>query len=154
MRARLDRRAVPRASRSLVGACVPDDRPGGSADGAARPRSRPFRRPPARRPSPSFVPPTPTPVPSFRTYVVVAGDTLLSIARTFDTTARSIAYWNRGTYPNLDPESEAYSPNLIQVGWSLLVIPGAVVDPQTLPDQTPRPASPSPAPPRPRSSRS
>jgi peptidoglycan/xylan/chitin deacetylase (PgdA/CDA1 family) len=77
---------------------------------------------------------------------VVPGDTLSSIARTFDTTARSIAYWNRGTYPDLDPESETYRPNLIKIGWTLLLIPGAVVDPQTLPDKTPLPGSPGPGP--------
>ena len=80
-------------------------------------------------------------MPTFRTYVVVRGDTLLSIARTFETTARSIAYWNRAAYPSLDPESEGYAPNRIAVGWTLVLIPGALVDPQTLPDQTPLPAS-------------
>jgi hypothetical protein len=83
-------------------------------------------------------------VPSFRAYEVVPGDTLLSIARTFDTTARSIAYWNRGTYPNLDPEADTYAPNLIKAGWVLLLIPGAIVDPQTLPDQTPAAATQAP----------
>jgi peptidoglycan/xylan/chitin deacetylase (PgdA/CDA1 family) len=85
-------------------------------------------------------------MPTFRTYLVVRGDNLTSIARTFDTTARSIAYWNRGTYPSLDPESEGYSPNRIEIGWTLAIIPGTVVDPQTLPEQTPRPASPPPGP--------
>ena len=123
----------------VVAACVPEvGRPGGSATGSGASATL-VPAPTGPTPSPSFVAPTPTPVPSFRAYEVVAGDTLLSIARTFETTARSIAYWNRGTFPNLDPESEEYSPNRIQVGWQLLIIPGAVVDPQTLPDQTPRP---------------
>jgi peptidoglycan/xylan/chitin deacetylase (PgdA/CDA1 family) len=127
-----------------LGACLPDTaRPGGSNTASAGPPT-PTPAPTGPTPVPSFVVPTPTPVPSFRAYEVVEGDTLLSIARTFDTTARSIAYWNRGTYPNLDPESEAYAPNLIRAGWVLLIIPGAVVDPQTLPDQTPRPATPDP----------
>ena len=126
-----------------VGACVPDvGRPGGSPGSPGPATATPG--PTGPTPPPSFVPPTPTPVPSFRAYEVVPGDTLLSIARTFDTTARSIAYWNRGSYPHLDPEAEDYRPNLIKVGWVLLIIPGAVVDPQTLPDQTPRPASPDP----------
>ena len=127
-----------------VAACVPEvGRPGGSAVGSGASAS-PVPASTGPTPSPSFVPPTPTPVPSFRAYEVVPGDTLLSIARTFETTGRSIAYWNRGRYPNLDPDSEQYSPNLIKVGWVLLLIPGAVVDPQTLPDRTPRPASPDP----------
>jgi peptidoglycan/xylan/chitin deacetylase (PgdA/CDA1 family) len=129
----------------LVGGCLPDAASrGGPGDPGASGADATVPAPTGPTPSPSFVPPTPTPVPSFRPYTVVKGDTLLSIARTFSTTARSIAFWNRGTYPNLDPESDAYSPNLIKVGWTLLVIPGAVVDPQTLPDQTPRPASPEP----------
>jgi peptidoglycan/xylan/chitin deacetylase (PgdA/CDA1 family) len=129
----------------LVGGCLPDAASrGGPGDPGASGADATVPAPTGPTPSPSFVPPTPTPVPSFRPYTVVKGDTLLSIARTFSTTARSIAFWNRGTYPNLDPESDEYSPNLIKVGWTLLVIPGAVVDPQTLPDQTPRPASPEP----------
>jgi len=126
----------------VIAACLPDSagRPaatalGGSPAAVATPAST------GPTPSPSFVPPTPTPVPSFRAYEVVSGDTLLSIARTFGTTARSIAYWNRGTYPSLDPETTGYDPNRIKAGWVLLVIPGAVVDPQTLPDRTPPPAS-------------
>ena len=130
----------------LVGACLPDTagRPADSAgaNGSRAPAVTPA--PTGPTPVPSFVPPTPTPIPSFRAYEVVAGDTLISIARTFSTTARSIAYWNRGSFPTLDPESDAYRPDRIKAGWVLLVIPGAVVDPQTLPDQTPRPASPEP----------
>jgi peptidoglycan/xylan/chitin deacetylase (PgdA/CDA1 family) len=125
-----------------LGACVPElARPGGSP-GASGSGALPVSSGPT--PSPTIVPPTPTPVPTFRVYTVVEGDTLLSIARTFDTTARSIAYWNRGLYPNLDPEADRYRPNFIKIGWTLFIIPGAVVDPQTLPDQTPRPASPEP----------
>jgi len=128
----------------VVAACLPDSagRPGGGGPGAS-PVSVPAPRPTGPTPVPSFVRPTPTPIPSFRAYEVVRGDTLLSIARTFDTTARSIAYWNRGTYPSLDPEAPEYSPNRIKAGWVLLLIPGAVVDPQTLPDRTP-PTSPLP----------
>ena len=130
----------------LVGACLPDTagRPADNAGagGSHAPAATPA--PTGPTPVPSFVPPTPTPIPSFRAYEVVAGDTLISIARTFSTTARSIAYWNRGSFPTLDPESDDYHPDRIKAGWVLLVIPGAVVDPQTLPDQTPRPASPEP----------
>ncbi|HEX5013609.1 MAG TPA: polysaccharide deacetylase family protein [Candidatus Limnocylindrales bacterium] len=144
MRAFLKPVAACLALALMLAACVPDTaRPGRSPDGSIGPPT-PTPAPTGPTPVPSFVAPTPTPVPSFRAYEVVPGDTLLSIARTFDTTGRSIAYWNRGTYPNLDPESDAYAPNLIRAGWVLLIIPGAVVDPQTLPDQTPRPATPDP----------
>jgi peptidoglycan/xylan/chitin deacetylase (PgdA/CDA1 family) len=130
----------------VVAACLPDSagRPGGGAGPSGSPAIADTPAPTGPTPVPSFARPTPTPIPSFRAYEVVPGDTLISIARTFDTTARSIAYWNRGTYPSLDPEAPEYAPNRIKAGWVLLLIPGAVVDPQTLPDHTPPPASPEP----------
>jgi peptidoglycan/xylan/chitin deacetylase (PgdA/CDA1 family) len=93
--------------------------------------------PPTPSTSPSFIRPTLSPSPSFVTYVVVRGDTLTSIARRHRTTPRSIAFWNRGTYPSLDPESEAYAPNRIAVGWTFVLIPGAVVDENDLPSPAP-----------------
>ncbi len=96
-------------------------------------------------PVPTFVAPTPTPMPTFLTYTVVSGDSLVGIARRFATTGRSIAYWNRATYPSLDPESEGYAPNRIEVGWHLVLIPGVVADPENLPTaapgSTPRPGA-------------
>jgi len=101
---------------------------------------------------PSFVRPTPTPAPTFTSYSVRPGDSLGTIAHKFNTTARSIAWWNRGTYPTLDPESAGYAPNNIQLGWVLFLIPGVVVDdnsPPTpspgRPTPTPRPATPPPS---------
>lgn len=79
-------------------------------------------------PSATFVRPTPSPRPTFLSYVVRSGDSLNSIAREFRTTARSIAWWNRGAYPSLDPESGDYDPNRLQVGWQLRVLPDTVVD--------------------------
>ena len=67
-------------------------------------------------PVPSFVRPTPTPLPTFLAYVVAPGDTLSSIANAYSTKAQSIAYWNRATYPSLDPDSPRYDPNTIKVG--------------------------------------
>lgn len=144
-----NRRSLPVALLLLLAivaaACLPTAvGPSGTASSRTPAPGRPS--PSGPTPEPSFVPPTPTPMPTFRTYVVVPRDNLTSIARTFDTTARSIAYWNRATYPSLDPESEGYSPNRIEVGWQLLLIPGTVVDPQTLPDQTPLPAPPTAGP--------
>jgi len=74
---------------------------------------------------------------------VQRGDTLTSIARRHGTTARSIAFWNRVTYPSLDPDSPDYAPNTIVVGWRLTVWPGQVVDEQNPPpgpSPTPRPS--------------
>jgi peptidoglycan/xylan/chitin deacetylase (PgdA/CDA1 family) len=75
-------------------------------------------------------------------YLVKTGDTLTSIARQYETTARSIAFWNRETYPSLDPESGGYDPDRIGVGWTLMLIPGAVYEPGDGP--TSPPASPTP----------
>jgi LysM domain len=101
---------------------------------------------PTSSPTPSFVRPTPLPQPTFLVYVVAAGDSLSSIATAYGTSAQSIAYWNRATYPSLDPESPRYDPNTIQVGWALVLIPFAQVDPEDLPPpaQTPTPSLPSP----------
>jgi nucleoid-associated protein YgaU len=92
---------------------------------------------------PSFVAPTPTPAPTFLVYVVARGDNLNTIARKFGTTARSIAFWNRATYPHLDPEAPGYRPDLLQVGWTLFLIPDDVVNEEELPGPTPAPAEPS-----------
>jgi len=78
--------------------------------------------------APTFVRPTPSPAPTFLTYTVRPGDTLNSIAREFRTSGRSIAWWNRATYPSLDPLSEGYEPNTIRVGWVLLLMPDTIVD--------------------------
>jgi len=80
------------------------------------------------------VPPTPTPRPTFLVHVVVKGDSLNTIAHRYGTTARSIAFWNRATYPSLDPESSKYRPDLLKLGWTLLLIPNDTVDEQDLPD--------------------
>ena len=131
----------------LVGvtACLPGlNLPTGSPgpDPSASPSAAPGS--PSASPLPSFVRPTPTPRPTFLAYLVRTGDTLTSIARQYETTARSIAFWNREAYPSLDPESEAYDPNRIDVGWTLMVIPGTVYEPADVPSPTPGPATPSP----------
>jgi hypothetical protein len=92
-------------------------------------------------PVPSFVRPTPLPAPTFLTYTVKAGDTLTSIARAFQTTARSIAFWSRTEHPSLDPEADGYRPDRLEIGWVLLVIPGTTFDEDDLPDATPSPTS-------------
>ena len=96
--------------------------------------------PPSPSPSLTFSRPTATPRPTFLAYRVRSGDTITSIARKHDTTARSIGYWNRDAHPTLDPESSRYNPNDIRVGWTLLLIPGVEVDPDEI---TPPPSAPS-----------
>ena len=115
----------------LDGGADPTAGPGGSS-GVATPSPSPA--------GPTFVRPTPRPAPTFVSHVVQSGDTLNSIARRYATTARSIAWWNRGAYPTLDPESEAYDPNHLEVGWVLNVLPNSVVD-----ENNPPPASPNPS---------
>jgi hypothetical protein len=106
---------------------------GGSGDVAPSASSAPSgpSGPSAR---PSFVRPTPTPLPTFLVYVVRRGDTLTSIARAHGTTARSIAFWNRERYPSLDPDSPDYEPNRIEVAWLLVLIPNVELDPEDLPE--------------------
>lgn len=106
---------------------------------AAGPATPTARSPAGSSATPSFVRPTPNPSPTFLVYEVRARDSLTSIARLFGTTARSIAFWNRARYPSLDPDSDAYEPDRIEVGWTLLVIPTEVVDEDELPDPTPPP---------------
>lgn len=91
--------------------------------------------------APTFARPTPSPAPTFLTYRVKSGDSLNSIAKHFHTTARSIAWWNRGTYPRLDPESPNYDPNTIRVGWVLVVLPNTVVDEENPPTPSPGPTT-------------
>ncbi len=83
-------------------------------------------------------------------YKVVRGDNLTRIAKKFETTGDSISYWNRVTYPSLDPDSAQYRPNSLQVGWVLQIIPKSVVDPENLPtvpptEEVPEEASEEPA---------
>jgi hypothetical protein len=103
-----------------VAACLPASvRP--PAPPPATPTATPSAPP---TPTPTPGPPTPTPGPSFALYTVKRGDTLTSIARRFKTDGRSIAYWNRDTYPGLDPETAGYRPDAIKVGWVLRILRG------------------------------
>ena len=97
-------------------------------------------------PLPTFVRPTPTPEPTFINVVVKAGDSLNTIAVAYRTTPRSIAWWNRGTYPGLDPEAGPnYSPGHIEIGWVLVLIPGGKVDDNNPPTPSPGPRTPAPS---------
>jgi Tfp pilus assembly protein FimV len=121
----------------LVAACLPaGSREGASGSPGPVASSSPTvpPGPSGPPPSPSFVRPTPTPQPTFLVYQVRPGDTLIAIAKRFGTDGRSIAYWNRSTYPNLDPESSSYRPDRLEVGWTLLIVPNATFDEQTLPE--------------------
>ena len=113
--------------------------PSGSAT-AAQPTPSGTAGSASAEPSPSFGRPTATPEPTFFVHTVKRGDNLTSIARTYSTTPRSIAYWNRDTYPTLDPDSPNYQPNHLEVGWKLRMIPGVTLDDQgPLPTRKPTP---------------
>ena len=131
----------------IAAGCVPEPRNrASSAAGDASGTPTPIPTPAGPTPTPSFVRPTPTPEPSFLVYVVKSGDTLDRIARRHKTSIRSIAYWNRATYPSLDPDSSDYKPNNIKVGWTLLIRPNTEVDPENLPAPSETPLEPTPAP--------
>jgi hypothetical protein len=117
---------------ALVGACIPPPA-GGAAESPATTVVAVTTPTPTAVPSgppaaPSFVRPTPTPLPTFLSYVVKSGDTLDSIAEAHGTTARSLAFWNRSEYPSLDPDSAAYAPDRIKIGWVLLLVPDIEID--------------------------
>ena len=127
---------------TAVAGCLPETiGPGNS--GTSQPpvvvTPSPSPLPSGPSPSASFVRPTPTPLPSFMPYVVKRGDSLNTIAHRFKTTARSVAFWNRATYPSLDPESAHYAPNSIRIGWTLVLIPGVVFDENAIPEPTDTP---------------
>jgi len=92
----------------------------------------------------TFARPTASPPPTFLTYRVKAGDSLSSLARRFKTDERSLAWWNRGFYPSLDPDGPDYDPNTIRVGWMLNYLRNTKVDeenppaPIGTPRETPR----------------
>jgi hypothetical protein len=118
---------------AVEAACVPpvgraSAEPGSSAALPPAASSIPIPVPSGPTPPPSFVRPTPTPLPTFLSYVVRSGDTLDSIARAHGTTARSLAFWNRIRYPSLDPDAANYDPNRIRVGWVLLLVPDTEID--------------------------
>lgn len=130
----------------LAGGCGLADLPSGNPSGPTPGSSTTDGVTPSVSATPTASPtpaaPTPTPAPTAIAYVVQANDTLLSLGRRFGTSGRSIAYWNRATYPSLDPDSAAYDPNRIEIGWTLTIIPGVI-------DETPSPgppSSPTPAP--------
>jgi hypothetical protein len=108
--------------------------PGGASPATATPApsATALPSPSASGPSRPFRP-TPTPAPTFATWLVRKGDTLIALASRFETTPESLAYWNRARYPSLDPDSPAYRPDRIEAGWQLAYLPGTVVDPENLP---------------------
>jgi hypothetical protein len=130
----------------VLGACVPQpaNRRTQPPVASAAPVSVAPPSPTPATPSPSltFTRPTATPQPTFLAYRVKSGDTITSIAREHDTSVRSIGYWNRATYPSLDPDSGRYNPDNLRVGWTLLLIPGVEVDPDEI---TPPPTVAPPA---------
>jgi hypothetical protein len=122
--------ALPPAATDLPAATPAQ--PTAAPEPSASAPTRPFR-------------PTPTPAPTFASHVVERGDTLIALAERFATTPESLAYWNRARYPSLDPESAGYRPDRIEVGWTLVYLPGQVVDPEDLPPAASvAPATPGP----------
>ncbi len=137
------------ASAAAVAGCLPSatrgEGSGVAGTGAPQPTTNASPTRSAPTPRPPIIPPTPTPRPTFLVYVVAKGDSLNTIAHRFGTTARSIAFWNRSTYPSLDPESAGYRPGLLKIGWTLFLVPNDVVDEQDLPEPSSSGADPAAA---------
>jgi len=133
----------------LLAGCGLGDLPARSADTSGASSSAPLASV-APSPSPSGTPgptgaPTPTPQPTAFVYVVKAGDSLVNLGHRFKTTGRSIAYWNRKTYPSLDPDKPTYNPNHLEIGWQLTIYPGLIDnDGNGTPDATPTVSVPPP----------
>lgn len=126
-------RAIPSSlALLLVLGCVPTPpahgRPSGTATASTAPTAGVVPTPSGPTPIPSFIRPTPTPLPTFLVYEVRPGDTLEGIGDRFATTGRSIAHWNLDRYPSLDPSSDGYRPDRIVVGWTLRLVPGLEYD--------------------------
>lgn len=123
---------------------VPGVLPASGGPGQSTAAGKPSATPAGPSPVVTFARPTPSPPPPFIAYRVKPGDTLNSLAKRYDTTGRSISWWNRGFYPSLDPDSPNYDPNTIRVGWVLNVLRGVIVDddsppaPIGTPRETPR----------------
>ena len=97
-----------------------------------------------RRRSPSFGLPTTHPRRRSR---ATSSRPAIRCRRSPGPTPRHRAAWpggTAGTYPTLDPESEGYDPNNIQPGWTLVLMPGVVVDDASHP--SPSPGGPSASP--------
>jgi LysM domain len=107
---------------------VPGVLPSNGGPGQSVAAGAPSPTPAGPTPVVTFARPTPSPPPTFLIYRVERGDTLTSLAKRFDTTDRSISWWNRGYYPSLDPESPGYDPNTIRVGWELNILRDTIVD--------------------------
>lgn len=131
----------------LLAGCGLGDLPTRSTEPSSEPSSLPLASlppstPPSGTPGPTAAP-TPTPQPTPLTYVVKSGDSLVNLGHRFQTTGRSIAYWNRKAYPNLDPDKSTYNPNHLEIGWRLTIYPGLIDnDGNGLPDASATPAPP------------
>lgn len=143
---RLPQLAAGTAVILLVAACGLGDLPTRSVEASQTPSAAPASVVPttAATGSPgASAAPTASPQATAFTYVVKAGDLLVNLGHRFNTTGRSIAYWNRKAYPNLDPDKPTYNPNHLEVGWRLTIYPGVIDnDGNGLPDATATPAPP------------
>ena len=98
---------LPRScSRRSSTACVPTPAEPCQSGRPVRPRRSPTPHADARRPTtdaPPFVRPTPTPVPTFALYTVKRGDTLVGIAKRFETDGREHRLLEPGDVPVARP---------------------------------------------------
>ena len=121
----------------VLAACsapAPSPSPGASEPVSLPPSADPNESPsasPGGSESPTDRPETGT------TYTVVAGDSLASIARAYGTTSQQLQAWNQERYPSL-----ATNPNVIELGWVLIVAGDPDVTPLPGPTEPPATAPP------------
>ncbi len=122
---------------TILTACLPvtsqspNQEPSGTSGGPS-PSIAPTASPTAAPSSEPTLVPTPSPTLGVTTYLVMAGDTLSSIARAWGTSVQQLQAWNAEAYPSLLSD-----PGAVQVGWVLIVADGPDTTPLPTPAGTP-----------------
>jgi peptidoglycan/xylan/chitin deacetylase (PgdA/CDA1 family) len=127
---------------SLAACATPAASPSTIPGGTFAPSPSPPSDPSATRSPTLTIPASPTTVPTTppvvgTIYIVLRGDSLAAIARSYGTSTGQLQAWNSGRYPSL-----AGNPNVIEPGWELVVIGDPNVTPLPAPTVVAQPTQP------------